>query len=354
MEDWNSWNEGIHPVRSPSAERERRIARLQREKKERDERIKMIDYPHSYLGTMGHTTAPDVSPFLEEHTASSRAKIRGIDPNSIPSYRRYDYGGYRSSKYDKYDRLDKYDKYDRFNKYDTYDKSGKSYFHGDDNVRHGPYDKYDRYYDEMYGSKPGHGSRYDYDYEFDDVDEDVPRRHGYRSATALELDAADGEIDGKFYGKPIVERSVPSPVDRNRYVGAGDDQYGIIPRIMGRRGRVAEYPEYDTPTRYGGGYASSYTDSYTYSRDDDQVGARRHYGAVDLDMPRSYYSDSVGRVRDDWHYEGSSAKKHTGYHHHTPDKEIHHKSSHGPQVRTTRAQQLRQKHVEAKQGPSPR
>ena len=144
-----------------------------------------------YLGTMGHTTAPDVSPFLEEHTASSRAKIRGIDPNSIPSYRvcsmwarstrswgwglvskktengptctsekiglleylaiacpslsqRYDYGGYRSSKYDKYDRLDKYDKYDRFNKYDTYDKSGKSYFHGDDNVRHGPYDKYDR------------------------------------------------------------------------------------------------------------------------------------------------------------------------------------------------------------------
>lgn len=91
----------------------------------------------------------------------------------------------------------------------------------------------------------------------------------YRTSTAAALDAADGVIDGKYYGRPIIETSSAAPRYRTSTAAALDAADGVIDgRYFGRpivetaggsvtRRYVRDYPttSYVSPRRY---YGSTY------------------------------------------------------------------------------------------------
>jgi len=138
---WNVENHNYQPgysaryggyrYRSSSAERERRIARLQREREEANARINEIHYPHLRDRGPPRVTVPLVSPYLLESTVASRAKSKGsVDVTLKPwrgQYRgRYwtpgeeqrDRRPYMDEDLDLWEDDDRYDRYRRHGRYD--------------------------------------------------------------------------------------------------------------------------------------------------------------------------------------------------------------------------------------------
>lgn len=160
----------------------------------------------------------------------------------------------------------------------------------------------------------------------------VVTRAPYVSSTAAALDAADGVIDGKYFGRPIIEtsgypvyRSAPYPASASvtRYAG----RYPAYSSASVTR----RYPAYTSPapvTRYAGypayttGAVTRYGGRYPVSASVSRVGPRRYYddfsvsyggryldGYQPASVTRSGYYDDFAYPRryvDDAYYAGSS------------------------------------------------
>lgn len=172
----------------------------------------------------------------------------------------------------------------------------------------------------------------------------VVSRAPYVSSTAAALDAADGVIDGKYFGRPIIEtsgypvyRGAPYPASASvtRYAGrypAYSGAYsGAYSTFQPSASVLRRYPTYTSPasvTRYAGypayttGAVTRYGGRYPTSASVSRVGPRRYYddsnvsyggryldGYKPASVTRYGYSDDLAYPRryvDDALYAGSS------------------------------------------------
>ena len=81
----------------------------------------------------------------------------------------------------------------------------------------------------------------------------APPSPGYKSRMALDLDAADGRLDGKYHGRPIVEPRDPYAEDR--YLDEWDEDAGYA-----RRGKPPIYVDH-------GPYETYAPDAWDYDSD---------------------------------------------------------------------------------------